>query len=255
MPRSKKIIACLDVRNGKVVKGKKFKDIEEVADPLDLAIKYSQAGVDELVFYDITASTENRQVFIDTIAEIAKEITVPFTVGGGIKSLEDIQSLFDAGVDKVSINSSAINNPLIISDAAEKFGSERIVFAIDVKEVGERQWSVFERGGQMDTGLDAISWAKQGEKLGAGEIVVNSIDGDGVRDGYNIELMLAMAGAVDIPVIASGGAGTMEHFHTVLTEGKADGALAASVFHYNDIDIASLKTYLTKKNPSVGTDK
>lgn len=254
MLQSKKIIACLDVSNGKVVKGKRFQNVQEVADPLDLALKYSEAGVDELVFYDITASTEKRNVFIDTIAQIAKEVNVPFTVGGGIKTIEDIQNLLDVGVDKVSINSSAIVNPLIIRDAAEKFGSERIVFAIDVKEVGKGEWSVFERGGQTDTGLDAISWAKQGEQLGAGEIVVNSIDGDGVKDGYNLELMKAMAEAVDIPVVASGGAGKMEHFHSVLTEGKADGALAASVFHYNDIDIIELKRYLAEQKPTVGTD-
>lgn len=255
MPIRKKIIACLDVNNGKVVKGKRFQNMQEVADPLELAIKYSEAGVDELVFYDITASTENRKVFIGTIEHIAREINVPFTVAGGIKTVEDIQNLFDVGVDKVSINSSAIINPLIIRDAAEAFGSERIVLAIDVKEVDDGAWSVFERGGQMDTGLDAISWAKQGEKLGAGEIVVNSIDVDGVRDGYNLKLMKAMAEAVDIPVIASGGAGTMEHFYTVLTEGQADGALAASVFHYGDIDIADLKKYLAEENSITGNDR
>lgn len=254
MTQSKKVIACLDVNNGKVVKGKKFQNMQELADPLELAKKYSQAGVDELVFYDITASTEGRKVFIEAIEQIAKEVNVPFTVGGGIKTVEDIQSLFDVGVSKVSINSSAITNPLIIRDAATKFGSERIVFAIDVKEVGENQWSVFARGGQTDTGLDAISWAQQGEKLGAGEIVVNSIDGDGVKDGYNLDLMQAMAKAVNIPIIASGGAGTKEHFYAVLSDGQADGALAASVFHYNDIDIGELKSYLADKNQTIRTD-
>lgn len=247
MTQSKKVIACLDVTNGKVVKGKNFENMQELADPLELAKKYSQAGVDELVFYDITASTEDRNVFIDIIEQIAKEVNVPFTVGGGIKTVEDIQNLFDVGVDKVSINSSAITNPLIIRDASKMFGSERIVFAIDVKEVGEGEWSVFGSGGRKDTGLDAISWAKQGEQLGAGEIVVNSIDGDGVKDGYNIELMQAIAKAVNIPVIASGGAGTKEHFYDVLTDGQADGALAASVFHFNEIDIAELKNYLAEK--------
>lgn len=247
MTESKKVIACLDVNNGKVVKGKNFQDMQELADPLELAKKYNQAGIDELVFYDITASSEDRKVFIDIIEQIAKEINVPFTVGGGIKTVEDIQSLFDVGVDKVSINSGAISNPLFIRDAAQKFGSERIVFAIDVKEVGEGQWSVFRSGGQTDTGLDALSWAKQGDQLGAGEVVVNSIDGDGVKDGYNIELMQAMAKVVDIPIIASGGAGTKEHFYDVLTDGQADGALAASVFHYDEIKIAELKKYLIEK--------
>lgn len=255
MIKTKKIIACLDVSNGKVVKGKRFENMTEVADPLELAIKYNNAGIDELVFYDITASTEKRHVFIDAIAEIAKEIKVPFTVGGGIKSVEDIQNLIDVGVDKVSINSSAITNPLIIRDASEKFGSDKIVFAIDVKEVGDKQWSVFERGGQSDTGMDALKWAIQGEQLGAGEIVVNSIDGDGVKDGYNLELMKAMSNAVSIPVIASGGAGSMRNFYDVLTEGEADGALAASVFHYNDIDIVELKKYLADQNPPIRTDE
>lgn len=245
---NKRIIPCLDVDKGRVVKGKKFKDIQDVADPLELAKKYIAAGADELVFYDITASSENRSLFIDTIETIAKEVDIPFTVGGGIRTLEDIEKIFAVGVDKVSINSAAIVDPLFIQQAAEKFGSARIVLSIDVKQVGPSEWSIYSRGGNTDTGMDAIKWAIQGERLGAGEIVVNSIDGDGEKDGYSLELTRTIAEEVKIPVVASGGAGKMEHFSTILTEGKADAALAASVFHYDEIDIVQLKEYLQSKN-------
>lgn len=244
MPSKKRIIACLDVDKGRVVKGRKFKNIQDVADPLALARKYSDAGADELVFYDITASTEERSLFLQLINEIAKEVKIPFTVGGGIRTLNDIQNVFDIGVDKVSINSAAITNPTLIKEAAQKFGSERIVLSIDVKQIGDSKWTIFNRGGQQDTGLDAIEWAKKGEQLGAGEIVVNSIDGDGEKDGYSLALTRTIAEAVSIPVVASGGAGKIEHFKTILTEGKADAALAASVFHYNEIDIVELRKYL-----------
>lgn len=244
MANDKRIIPCLDVDKGRVVKGKRFKDIQDVADPLELAKKYSAAGADELVFYDITASTEERGLFLDLIGSLAKEVKIPFTVGGGIRTLEDIEKIFDVGVDKVSINSAAITNPSLIKEAAEKFGSERIVLSIDVKQIGDATWSLFNRGGKSDTGIDAIQWAKKGEQLGAGEIVVNSIDGDGQKDGYSLDLTRTIAETVNIPVVASGGAGKMEHFKTILSEGKADAALAASVFHYDEIDIVELRKYL-----------
>ena len=244
--QSKRIIPCLDVDKGRVVKGKKFKNIEDVADPVALAKKYVQDGADELVFYDITASAENRPVFTQLIAEIAKEVSIPYTVGGGIRTLEDIQSVLDAGADKVSINSVTLDNPSFIEQAAKRFGSERIVLSMDVQQIAPSKWSVFARGGQKDTGLDAIEWAIKGEALGAGELVVNSIDGDGEKDGYSLELTRTISEAVTIPVVASGGAGTMAHFQTILTEGKADAALAASVFHYEEINIHELQDYLVR---------
>lgn len=245
--RNKRIIPCLDVDNGKVVKGRKFENIKEIADPLELAKKYVLDGADELVFYDITAF-ENRSIFFDTIESIAKEVTIPFIVGGGIRTLDDIQKLLDIGADKVSINSIAVENPTFIEQAAQRFGSKRIILSMDVKQVGPSKWTIFVQGGRKDTGMDAIEWALRVEQLGAGELVVNSIDGDGEKEGYSMELTRTIAEAVEIPVIASGGAGTMEHFQTVLTEGKADAALAASVFHYEEINIAKLKDFLKTKN-------
>lgn len=244
---NKRIIPCLDVDKGRVVKGKKFKDIKDVADPLEQAKKYVQDGADELVFYDITASIENRDLFIEMIANIAREVEIPFTVGGGIRTIEDIERLLEVGVDKVSINSAAIKNPSFIKRAADTFGSERIVFAMDVKQIGDGKWNVFSKGGQVNTNISAIEWAVQGEGLGAGEIVVNSIDADGVKDGYSIPLTRKIAESVSIPVVASGGAGKMEDFYIALTEGKADAALAASVFHYDEINIKDLKAYLHSK--------
>jgi imidazole glycerol-phosphate synthase subunit HisF len=241
---SKRIIPCLDVDKGKVVKGRKFENIQEVANPIDLARKYVADGADELVFYDITASTDNRPLFLETIATIAKEVPIPFIVGGGIRTLEDIQNLLDVGTDKVSIHSSALENPQFIKEAANKFGSERVILSMDVKKIAPSKWHVFSKGGRVDTGLDAIEWAIQGEQLGAGELVVNSIDGDGEKEGYDLELNQTIADGVSIPIVASGGAGKMEDFEKVLTEGKADAALAASVFHYNEINIRTLKDYL-----------
>lgn len=239
-----RIIPCLDVDKGKVVKGQKFKNVKEVADPLTLAKKYVAEGADELVFYDITASTEERALFIDLIAEIAKELTIPFTVGGGIRTLSDIQRVLDAGADKVSLNSVVLNNPSIIKEAVERFGSEKIVFSIDAKQVASATWHVFAKGGREDTGLDAVEWAFQGAKNGAGEIVVNSIDSDGEKNGYDLLLTKAIAEETKIPVVASGGAGKLAHFQEAITEGKADGVLAASVFHYDEITIPQLRAYL-----------
>ena|SRR5690625_2695709 len=243
--KNKRIIPCLDVANGRVVKGRKFKNIQDVADPVILAKKYNEAGADELVFYDITASTEERNIFHNVVEKVAQVTSIPFTVGGGIRTLEDIQLILEAGADKVSINSAAVTNPSLIEDAAEKFGSSCIVLAMDVKQVAPDKWHVFNQGGSNDTEIEAVEWALSGEKLGAGEIVVNAIDDDGEKNGYNLVLTKAISEAVAIPVVASGGAGTEAHFAAALQEGKADGALAASVFHYGDVSIPDLKKYLT----------
>ena len=254
MSATKKIIPCLDVDNRKVVKGKKFLDVQEVADPLTLAKKYVADGADELVFYDISASTKNRDMFLDLIEEIAKEVPVPFIVGGGIRTLEDVDKVFAVGGNKISINSAALTHPELIKEVADKYGSERVMLSMDVRQTGEGKWSVYAKGGMEETGIDAIEWAKKMESLGAGELVVNSIDEDGVKNGYNIELNRAMAEAVNIPIIASGGAGKPEDFKEVLTEGKADAAFAASVFHFNEINIRDLKNYLEKENIAVRND-
>lgn len=250
----KRIIPCMDVDNRTVVKGKKFLDVQEVADPLELAKKYVMAGADELVFYDISASTKNRGMFLDLIEEIAKEVPIPFIVGGGIQTIEDIEKVFSIGGDKVSINSAALRNPELIREAAKRFGSERIILSMDVKKTGPGKWSVFAKGGMEETGIDAIEWAVKGEQVGAGELVVNSIDGDGVKEGYDIELYRALAAAVHIPIVASGGAGKPEDFAEVLSEGKASAALAASVFHYDEINIGELKTYLNEQKQVVRND-
>ncbi|GEN84084.1 imidazole glycerol phosphate synthase subunit HisF [Sporosarcina luteola] len=251
---NKRIIPCMDIDNRKVVKGKKFLDVQEVADPLTLAKKYVADGADELVFYDISASLTNREMFLDLIEEIAEEVPIPFIVGGGIRTIEDIEKVIRSGADKVSINSAALANPDFIKEAADLVGREKVILSMDVKQTDPGKWSVFAKGGMEDTGIDAIEWAKKGEELGAGELVVNSIDEDGMKDGYNIELNKAMAEAVNIPIIASGGAGGPEHFADVLTKGKADAALAASVFHFGDINIVELKGYLASQNIAVRND-
>lgn len=212
-----------------------------------LAKRYNEAGADELVFYDITASNEERDIFLDVVEQVAKEIAIPFTVGGGIRTVEDIHQVLRSGADKVSINSAAVTNPQLIKDAALKFGSQCIVLSIDAKEVAPNQWNVFTKGGRYDTGIDAIQWAKQGEELGAGELVINAMDSDGEKDGYNISLTKTIADTVNIPIVASGGAGIKEHFLAVLEQG-ADAALAASVFHYDEIQIPDLKIYLQENN-------
>jgi len=241
---AKRIIPCLDVRNGRVVKGTKFQNIVDVEDPVILAKVYSELGADELVFYDITATSDNRDIFIDVVEKVAEQVRIPFTVGGGIREVDDFRKVLKAGADKVSINSAAVKNPKVIYEAAEKFGSQCVVLSIDAKQKDTGNWTVFINGGRMDTGLDVVEWAKEGEKLGAGEIVLNAIDTDGVKNGYSVEITRTLSEELSIPIIASGGAGKKEHFLEVLTKGKADGALAASVFHFGEIHIKKLKQYL-----------
>lgn len=248
---AKRIIPCLDVDKGRVVKGRMFRNIQDIADPVELALRYNQEGADELVFYDITASYEERKTFLDIVEEVAATISIPFTVGGGIRSLEDIYQALQSGADKVSINSAAITNPSLIETAAAKFGSQCIVLSMDAKEIKPGKWNVFQNGGRIDTKIDAIEWAIEGEKNGAGELVINSIDVDGVKNGYNLPLTKTIANAVKIPIVASGGAGTLEHFHQVLANDIADAALAASVFHYGTIGIPTLKKYLNEQNVPV----
>ncbi len=238
-----RIIPCLDVDKGRVVKGTKFKNIQDVSDPVELAKIYSEAGADELVFYDITASNEERDIFINIVEKTAYEVYIPFTIGGGIRTIDDFNKVLRAGADKVSVNSAAVRNPDIIKEAALKFGSQCVVLSIDAKKVGDN-WHVFINGGRIDTGLDAVQWAIQGEKSGAGELVLNSIDADGIKQGYDIELNRIISEKVNIPIIASGGAGKKEDFLKVFKEGKVDAALAASVFHFGEIDIIDLKEYL-----------
>lgn len=248
---TKRIIPCLDVRDGKVVKGTKFKDIKEVADPVELAKYYNSQGADELVFYDITASYENRGIFLDIVERTAKEVFIPFTVGGGVNSIEDFSRILRAGADKISINSSAVKNPDLIKEGALKFGSQCVVLSIDSKKMENGKWNVFINGGRKDTGMDAIEWAKKGVELGAGELVLNSIDTDGVKNGYDIELLDLITNVVNVPVVASGGAGTKEHFKEVFKKTKVDAALAASVFHFKEIEIGNLKNYLTEEGIEV----
>lgn len=243
---AKRIIPCLDVDKGRVVKGKKFQNIQDVADPVELAKKYNEAGADELVFYDITASNEERDILADIVEKVAAEIAIPFTVGGGLRTVEDIHKILRSGADKVSVNSSAVANPQLIQDAAWKFGSQCVVLSIDAKRTEDNRWMVYTKGGRHNTGLDAIEWAERGEALGAGEIVINAIDTDGEKNGYQLSLVKQLAQAVNIPIVASGGAGQLHHFSDVLQEGYADAALAASVFHYNEIPIPALKQYLMK---------
>ncbi|MFO7322760.1 MAG: imidazole glycerol phosphate synthase subunit HisF [Chloroflexota bacterium] len=247
---AKRIIPCLDVMNGRVVKGVNFVNLRDAGDPVEQAAIYDREGADELVFLDITASNENRATMLDMVRNVADAIFIPFCVGGGIRSLEDIRATLLAGADKVSINSAAIRDPDLINRSAQAFGSQCIVVAIDPKWNGER-WEVYINGGRIPTGKDAIEWAREVEQRGAGEILLTSMDRDGTKAGYNIELTRAVAEAVSIPVIASGGAGTMEHFCEALTEGKADAALAASIFHYNEIRIGELKAYLAERGVPV----
>lgn len=247
---SKRIIPCFDVRNGMVVKGTKFENIKEVSEPIVLAKKYNEMGADELVFYDITASFEERKLFTEVVEKIANEVFIPLTVGGGINSVEDFSRVLKAGADKVSINSSAVSNPQLISDAAKKFGAQCVVLSIDVKRV-EGKFMVFVKGGRENTGLDAIEWAKKGEELGAGELVVNSMDSDGVKNGFDKELLEAISKVITIPIIASGGAGNMEHFKDVFEVKGVDAGLAASIFHFGEVEIPELKKYLKEQGVAV----
>lgn len=240
---AKRIIPCLDVDKGRVVKGKQFKNIQDVDDPVLLGKRYSLLGADELVFYDITASNEERDIFIEVVKNIAMEVSIPFTIGGGIKEAEDFRKVLLAGADKVSVNSQAIYNPDLISQGAKRFGSQCVVLSIDAKKNDKGSWDVYAKGGREKTSLDAIQWAVKGEELGAGEICINSIDTDGVKEGFDIPLIEKLNEKLNIPIIASGGAGKMEHFKDVFLAG-ADAALAASVFHYGQISIKELKEYL-----------
>lgn len=244
---SKRIIPCFDVRDGIVVKGTKFQDIKEVSEPIVLAKKYNAMGADELVFYDITASFEGRKLFTEIVEKIANEVFIPLTVGGGINTVEDFSRVLKAGADKVSINSSAVKTPELITEAAKKFGSQCVVLSMDVKRV-DGKFMVFVKGGRENTGLDAIEWAKRGEALGAGELVINSMDVDGVKNGFDKELLEAIAKVVTIPIIASGGAGNMEHFKDVFQIEGVDAGLAASIFHYGEVGIPELKKYLKEQN-------
>lgn len=247
----RRIIACLDVRDGRVVKGKKFKDITDVDDPESLAKYYSDAGADELCFYDISASTESRTISKDFVDRVASKTSIPFMVGGGISTIEDVQDIFKRGASKASINSAAIKNPEFIRKASEVFGSDRIVVAMDVKKVGKNKWHVFTAGGRQDTGIDALEWAQVCVGLGAGELVINSIDSDGMRKGYDIQLLKAIKERVEVPLVASGGAGRMEDFLEAIVEADVEGVLAASVFHYKEIDIGELKSFLKDKGIEV----
>ena len=249
---TKRIIPCLDVNNGRVVKGINFVNLRDAGDPVEVAAAYDIAGADEVVFLDITATSDARETVVDMVRKVAEKVFIPFTVGGGIRTVEDFKVLLREGADKISINSSAINNPRLISDAADKFGSQCVVVAIDAKKREDGSgWNIYKNGGRIDVGIDAVEWAAKVEKLGAGEILLTSMDCDGTKAGYDLELTRAIAEEVSIPVIASGGAGNLEHFYDALTEGKADAALAASLFHYKELEIREVKEYLREKGVSV----
>ena len=249
---TKRIIPCLDVKNGRVVKGVNFVDLKDAGDPVEIAKAYDKAGADELVFLDITASSDARNTVVDMVRKVAEKVFIPFTVGGGIRTVEDFKVLLREGADKISINSSAINTPELISQAADKFGSQCVVVAIDARRREDGSgWNIYKNGGRIDVGIDAVEWAMKVDKLGAGEILLTSMDCDGMKTGYDIALTRQVSEAVSVPVIASGGAGTKEHFYQALTDGKADAALAASLFHYKELEIADLKRYLKERGISV----
>lgn len=248
---TKRIIPCLDVNKGRVVKGVNFVDLKDAGDPVEIARAYDAAGADELVFLDITASCEARDTVVEMVRAVAANVFIPFTVGGGIRTVEDFKRLLREGADKISVNSAAIDRPELIREAADKFGSQCVVVAIDAKRREDGGWNIYKHGGRLDTGIDAIEWAKKAEVLGAGEILLTSMDCDGTKAGYDLELTRAVADAVSIPVIASGGAGTLEHFYDALNEGGADAALAASLFHYKELEICQVKDYLADRGISV----
>lgn len=248
---AKRIIPCLDIKNGRVVKGTNFVNLRDAGDPVEAAIEYNRQSADELVLLDITASSDDRNIIVDVVSKVAESIFIPFTVGGGIRTVDDFTRILRAGADKVSVNSSALQNPNLISEAAYKFGSQCVVVAMDAKRKGKGEWTLYLNGGRIDTGKDALEWARKAEKLGAGEILLTSMDCDGKKEGYDIELTRAVSEAVSIPVIASGGAGNMQHFYEAFTSGKADAVLAASLFHFKEIEVPQLKKYLKARGLSM----
>ena len=249
---TKRIIPCLDVNNGRVVKGVNFVNLRDAGDPVEIAAAYDQAGADELVFLDITASSDARGTVVEMVRKVAEKVFIPFTVGGGIRTVEDFRAILREGADKVSVNSAAISNPQLISDAADKFGRQCVVVAIDARRRADGSgWNIFKNGGRIDTGLDAVEWARKVDALGAGEILLTSMDCDGTKAGYDLELTRTIAEVVSVPVIASGGAGRLEHFYDALTEGGADAALAASLFHYKELEIMQVKDYLAQRGVPV----
>lgn len=248
---TKRIIPCLDVNQGRVVKGINFVNLRDAGDPVAVGAAYDAAGADELVFLDITASSDGRNTVVDLVRRVAEKVFIPFTVGGGIRTVDDFRAVLREGADKVSVNSAAIDNPYLLSEAAEKFGSQCVVLAIDARRRPEGGWTIYKHGGRIDTGIDAVKWAERACKLGAGEILLTSMDSDGTKNGYDLELTRTIAELVPVPVIASGGAGAKEHFLDVLTQGKADAALAASLFHYKELEIGDLKKYLQERGVSI----
>lgn len=246
---TKRIIPCLDIKDGRVVKGTKFLNLRDAGDPVAVAAQYNREGADELVFLDITASSDHRDTVVEMVRNVAEQVFIPFTVGGGIRTPDDFKLILRAGADKCAVNSAAIDNPSLIADAASKFGSQCVVLAIDAKRRADGSgWTVYKHGGRLDMGIDAVEWAARGAKLGAGEILLTSMDCDGTKAGYDLELTRAVSEAVDVPVIASGGAGTLEHFYDAIIDGKADAVLAASLFHFGEIKIRELKEYLKEKD-------
>lgn len=249
---TKRIIPCLDVNNGRVVKGVNFVNLQDAGDPVEIAAAYDKAGADEVVFLDITASSDARNTVVDMVRKVAEKVFIPFTVGGGIRTVEDFKAILREGADKISVNSAAINRPELVSEAADKFGSQCVVVAIDAKQRADGSgWNIYKNGGRIDTGIDAVEWAIRMDRLGAGEILLTSMDCDGTKAGYDLALTRQIADNVSIPVIASGGAGALEHFYDALTEGGADAALAASLFHYKELEIREVKEYLVGRGVSV----
>ena len=249
---TKRVIPCLDVKDGRVVKGINFLNLKDAGDPAEVAAAYDREGADEVVFLDINASADNRATQLEWVRQVASKVFIPFTVGGGIRTVDDFKAILREGADKIAVNSAAIMDPELISRAADKFGSQCVVVAIDAKRRTDGLgWNIFKNGGRIDMGIDAVEWAKKAAKLGAGEILLTSMDGDGTKSGYDLELTRAVAEAVEIPVIASGGAGTLEHFYEALADGKAEAVLAASLFHYKELEIRQVKQYLAQKGISV----
>lgn len=248
---TKRIIPCLDVKDGRVVKGTNFVGLRDAGDPVELAAHYDKERADELVFLDITASSDKRDTIVDVARGCASQVFIPFTIGGGIRTVEDMRKMLKAGADKTSLNTAAVKNPSVIREGAEKFGRQCVVLAVDARRSGDHRWEVYVNGGRTPTGIDCLEWVKRATELGAGEILLTSMDADGTKSGYDIELTRAVSEAVDVPVIASGGAGKLEHFYDVLTEGKADAVLAASVFHYGTFTVREVKEYLKSRGVEV----